>query len=133
MTKTIHSAHSALTRRERQIMDILYRRRRATVADVMTDMPVDLSYSTVRTQLRVLEEKGHVGHEEEGLRYVYSPKVSRGTARRSALTHLVDTFFDGSTEKVVATLLGPDGRRLSEDELARIAELVTRARDEGEQ
>ncbi len=96
-------------------MDILYRRRRATVADVMSDMPGTLSYLTVRTQLRVLEQKGHAWHDEEGLRYVYSPKVPRGTARRSALTHLVDTFFDGSVEKVVATLLGPDGRRLTDD------------------
>ena len=129
MTKTLHTA---LTRRERQIMDILYRRRRATVADVMEDMTGTLSYSTVRTQLGVLEQKGHVRHDEEGLRYVYSPMVPRGTARRSALTHLVDTFFDGSTEKVVATLLGPGGGQLSDEELARIAELVARARDEGE-
>ena len=123
--------HSGLTRRERQIMDILYRRRRATVADVMSDMPGALSYSTVRTQLRVLEQKGHARHDEEGLRYVYIPTVPRGTARRSALAHLVDTFFDGSTEKVVATLLGPDGGRLTDDELTRIADLVARARDEG--
>ena len=113
-------------------MDILYRRRRATVADVMEDMTGTLSYSTVRTQLGVLEQKGHVRHDEEGLRYVYSPMVPRGTARRSALTHLVDTFFDGSTEKVVATLLGPGGGQLSDEELARIAGLVARARDEGE-
>ena len=129
MAKTLHAA---LTRRERQIMDILYRRRRATVADVMEDMTGTLSYSTVRTQLGVLEQKGHVRHDEEGLRYVYSPKVPRGTARRSALTHLVDTFFDGSTEKVVATLLGPGGGQLSDAELTRIAELVAKARDEGE-
>ena len=127
MAKTLHSA---LTRRERQIMDILYRRRRATVADVMQDMTGSLSYSTVRTQLRVLEQKGHVRHDEEGLRYVYSPRVPRGTARRSALTHLVDTFFDGSTEHVVAALLGADGGQLSDDELARIAELVARVRKE---
>ena len=125
------SPHSTLTRRERQIMDILYRRHRATVADVMTAMTGNLSYSTVRTQLGVLEQKGHVRHRVEGLRYVYSPTVPRGTARRSALTHLVDTFFDGSTEKVVATLLGPDGGRLTDEELTRIADLVARARDEG--
>lgn len=111
-------------------MDILYRRRRATAADVMADMSGEPSYSTVRTQLRVLEQKGHVRHEEEGLRYVYSPTVPAGTARRSALTHLVDTFFEGSSEKVVAALLGPDGGALSDEELARIAELVTRARKE---
>jgi len=83
------SSHHALTRRERQIMDILYRRGRATAADVMREMPGDPSYSTVRTQLRVLEEKGHVRHEDQGLRYVYSPAVPRSFARKSALKHLV--------------------------------------------
>src|SRR5574341_1527325 len=94
--------HIVLTRRERQIMDILYRRGRATAGEVMRELPESPSYSTVRTQLRVLEEKGHVKHEEEGLRYVYMPAVPRHAARRSALKHLVDTFFDGSAEKVVA-------------------------------
>ena len=124
---------SALTRRERQIVDILYRRRRATAAEVQADMPGALSYSTVRTQLRVLEQKGHVRHDEEGLRYVYSPTVPRDAARRSALAHLVDTFFDGSTEKVVAALLGTDPGRLSDVDLARIADLVDQARREGRQ
>src|SRR2546429_7897676 len=100
---------AALSRRERQIIDILYRRGRATANEVMADLTGDPSYSTVRTQLRVLEAKGHVRHEEEGLRYVYLPAVARHAARRSALRHLVDTFFDGSTEKVVGALLGPDG------------------------
>src|SRR5437762_11884085 len=95
---------TGLTRRERQIMDILYRRGRATAAEVMSDLPGDPSDSTVRTQLRVLESKGHVRHEEEGLRYIYLPAVARHAARRSALRHLVDTFFEGSTEKVVAAL-----------------------------
>src|ERR1041384_1238249 len=93
--------HITLTRRERQIMDILFRRGRATAAEVMEDLPGDPSYSTVRTQLRVLESKGHVRHGEEGLRYVYAPAVPRHAVRKSALRHLVDTFFDGSTEKVV--------------------------------
>jgi len=123
--------HTALSRRERQIMDILFRRGRATAADVMEELPGDPSYSTVRTQLRVLEEKGHVRHEEEGLRYVYVPVVARHTARKSALRHLVETFFDGSAEKAVAALLGGEGSRLSEDELNRIAELVDKARKEG--
>ena len=122
--------HTALTRRERQIMDILYRRGRAAASDVMEELPGTPSDSTVRTQLRVLEEKGHVRHEEEGPRYVYMPAVPRHAARKSALRHLVNTFFDGSAEKVVAALLGGDGSRLSEDELTRVAELVARARQE---
>jgi predicted transcriptional regulator len=127
MAKTLHT----LTRRERQIMDILYRRGRATAAEVMADMTGDPNYSTVRTQLRVLESKGHVRHEEEGLRYVYIPAVPRHAARRSALRHLVDTFFDGSAEKVVSALLGGETARLSDDELARIADVVARARKGG--
>jgi BlaI family transcriptional regulator, penicillinase repressor len=122
---------TALARRERQIMDILYRRGRATANEVMADLPGDPSYSTVRTQLRVLESKGHVRHEEEGLRYVYMPALARRVARKSALRHLVDTFFEGSTEKVVGALLGGDGGRLSDDELERIAALVANARKEG--
>ena len=122
---------AGLTRRERQIMDILYRRGRATAGEVMADLSGRPRYSTVRTQLRVLESKGHVRHQEEGLRYVYVPAVPRHTARKSALRHLVDTFFDGSTEKVVGALLGGEGARLSEEELQRIAELVARAKKEG--
>jgi BlaI family transcriptional regulator, penicillinase repressor len=125
------SLHVVLTRRERQIMDILYRRGRATAAEVMADLSGQPSYSTVRTQLRVLEEKGHVRHEEQGLRYVYMPALPRHAARKSALRHLVDTFFDGSAEKTVAALLGGEGARLSEDELNRIADLIARARKEG--
>jgi len=117
-----------LSRRERQIMDILYRRGRATAGEVMADLPGGPSYSTVRTQLRVLEAKGHVRHDEDGLRYIYTPARPRSAARRSALRHLVDTFFEGSTEKVVSALLGPDGGRLSPSELDRIAEIVSKAR-----
>ncbi len=123
--------HAALTRRERQIMDILYRRGRATAAEVMGEMPGDPHYSTVRTQLRVLEEKGHVRHEEQGLRYVYTPAVPRHSARKSALKHLVDTFYDGSPEQVVVALLGGDTSRLSDDDLARIEDLVAKARKDG--
>ena len=123
--------HAVLSRRERQIMDILFRRGRATAAEVMADLPGDSSYSTVRTQLRVLEDKGHVRHEEDGQRYVYLPAVARRAARRSALRHLVDTFFDGSAEKVVEALLGGEGARLTDDDLARIAELIAKARKEG--
>ena len=96
----------ALSRRERQIMDILYQLERATVGDVLAKLDGKPNYSTVRAQLRVLEEKGHVRHEEEGLRYVYIPWVPREVARRSALRHVVETFFEGSTEKAVAALLG---------------------------
>src|SRR6266446_9870046 len=120
-----------LTRRERQIMDILYRRSRATAGEVMADLPGEPSYSTVRAQLRVLEEKGHVHHEEVGLRYVYVPTAPRHEVRQSALKHLVDTFFEGSTQKVVAALLGSDGARVSQEELERIAELVEKARKSG--
>lgn len=126
---TNDAIHLVLTRRERQIMDALYRLGRATAAEIMAVLPESPSYSTVRTQLRVLEHKGHVTHEEMGLRYVYWPTVPRRAARRSALRHLVDTFFDGSNAKVVAALLGGDGARLSDEELARIAEIVQRARE----
>jgi len=112
-------------------MDILYRLGKATVGEVLEDLPGGPAYSTVRTQLHVLEEKGHVRHEVEGLRYVYRPAVPRHTARRSALRHLVDTFFDGSAEKVVAALLGSDATRLSDEELDRIAALVEKSRKEG--
>lgn len=111
-------------------MDLLYQKGRATAAEIMKALPGDPSDSTVRTQLRVLEAKGHVRHEEEGLRYVYLPVAPRRTVRKSALRHLVDTFFDGSAEKVVAALLGGEAARLSEDELARIAEMVAKAREE---
>ena len=123
--------HVNLTRRERQIMDILYRRSRATAGEVMADLPGEPSYSTVRAQLRVLEEKGHVHHEEVGLRYVYLPTAPRHEVRQSALKHLVDTFFEGSTQKVVAALLGSDGARVSQEELDRIAALVEKARKAG--
>ncbi len=112
-------------------MDILYRRGRATAGEVMEELTGDPSYSTVRTQLRVLEDKGHIHHEEHGLRYVYMPAVPRHAARKSALRHLVDTFFDGSSEQAVAALLGGEGARLSDDDLKRIADLVTKARKEG--
>jgi predicted transcriptional regulator len=123
--------HATLSRRERQIMDILYRRGRATAGEVMQDLPGQSSYSTVRTQLRVLEDKGHVHHEEQGLRYVYEPAVPRRTARKSALRHLVDTFFDGSTEKTVAALLGGESARVTDEELERIADLIRKARKDG--
>ena len=127
MVKTLHAV---LSRRERLIMDTLYQLGRATAGDLVKALPGEPSDSTVRTQLRVLEAKGHVRHEEEGLRYVYLPVVPRRVVRKSALKHLVNTFFDGSVEKVVAALLGPDGGRLTDDELNRIAEIVAKARAE---
>jgi len=123
--------HTVLTRRERQIMDLLFRRGRATAAEVMEELPGEPSYSTVRTQLRVLEEKGHARHEDDGVRFVYMPAVARHTARKSALRHLVDTFFDGSAEKAVAALLGGEGAKVTDEQLDRIAELIAKARKEG--
>ncbi|MGE0444570.1 MAG: BlaI/MecI/CopY family transcriptional regulator [Vicinamibacterales bacterium] len=121
-----------LSRRERQIMDILFRRGRATAAEVLAEIPGDPTYSTVRTQLRVLEQKGHVRHEQDGPRFVYTPVVRRQTARRSALRHVIDTFFDGSPERVVEALLGGEASKLSAEELERIEALVQKARDDGE-
>ena len=120
-----------LSRREREIMDIVHRLGRASVTDVMTALSGKPAYSTVRAQLRVLEDKGHVRHEEEQLRYVYLPAESPQKVRRSAVKHLVETFFEGSPEKVVEALVGRDGDRLSEEELDRIAQLIDRARREG--
>jgi BlaI family transcriptional regulator, penicillinase repressor len=121
---------NALSRRERQIMDILYKLESASVGQVLAEIAGKPSYSTVRAQLRVLEEKGHVRHEEHGLRYVYAPAVPRDVARRSALRHLVETFFDGSTEKVVAALLGGEVARISPEELDRLARLIAKGRKE---
>jgi predicted transcriptional regulator len=126
-----HTLHTALSRRERQIMDILFRRGRATAADVMAELPSDPSYSTVRTQLRVLEQKGHVRHEQDGLRFIYTPVVARHAARKSALRHVIETFFDGSPEKAVAALLGGEAAKLTDEELTRIAGLIARARKDG--
>jgi BlaI family transcriptional regulator, penicillinase repressor len=121
---------NTLSRRERQIMDILYKLERASVGQVLAEIAGKPSYSTVRAQLRVLEEKGHVRHEEHGLRYVYAPAVPRDVARRSALRHLVETFFEGSTEKVVAALLGGEAARSSPEELDRLARLIAKGRKE---
>lgn len=118
---------SSFSRRERQIMDILYKLERATVADVLSKLSGKPNYSTVRAQLRVLEEKGHVRHEEHGLRYVYVPTVSRDIARRSALRHLVETFFEGSTEKAVAALLGGEVSKISFEELERLAGVIAKS------
>ena len=122
---------SSLSRRERQIMDAIYRRGQATAAEVLEDLPDPPSYSAVRAMLRVLEEKGHLRHEQQGPRYVFLPTVPRERARRSALKQLVRTFFDGSTEQTVAALLDLSARRLSNAELDRLSQLIERARKEG--
>jgi len=119
-----------LTRRERQIMDIVYARGQATVADVLEALPDPPSYSSVRTLLRLLEEKGQLRHEEVGPRYVYAPTIPRDQARRSALRNVLQTFFDGSTEDAVATLLDLDARSRRTD-LDRISALIDKARKEG--
>ena len=128
MVKTLHAV---LSRRERQIIDILYRRGRATAAEVMEDLPGDSSYSTVRTQLRVLEEKGHIRHEQDGPRYVYLPTVGRDRAKKTALRHVLQTFFNGSAEQALSALLDESDSRLSDRELDRLAELIDRARRTG--
>ncbi|HEY3806983.1 MAG TPA: BlaI/MecI/CopY family transcriptional regulator [Kofleriaceae bacterium] len=120
-----------LTRREREIMDILHRRSRATAHEVMDDLADPPSYSAVRTFLRLLEERGHVRHEQDGARYVYTPTVARHDAQRSALAHLVTTFFDGSVEDAVATLVESSKPKLSRSELDRIGSLIAKAKKEG--
>src|SRR5215831_12730517 len=123
--------HASLSRRERQIMDIIYRLGRVTVAEVLPELPGGPAYSTVRAQLRVLEQKGHVRHEEQGQQYIYTPTVPRHAVRQSALKHLVHTFFDGSREKVVSALLGSsESGSVSDEELERIAQIIEKARKE---
>ncbi len=110
-------------------MDILYARGRANASEIHLAMPDPPSYSAVRAKLRVLEEKGHVRHEEAGLRYVFLPTVPREKAKRSALKHLLDTFFDGSTEQALVALLDLSATRLSQRDLDRLADLVARAKE----
>jgi predicted transcriptional regulator len=124
--------HRNLSRRERQIMDILYRRGRASVSEILEAIPDPPTYSAVRAKLRVLEEKGHIRHEEKSLRYVYVPVVARETARRSALRHIVSTFFEGSVEDAVAALLDLSSANLSNAELDRISRLIAEAKEGAE-
>jgi predicted transcriptional regulator len=119
-----------LSRRERQIMDLLFQRGRATAGEVQTALPDPPSYSAVRALLRILEDKGHVSHVQDGARYVYAPRLDREKARTSALRHLVATFFDGSAEQALAALIDTHGRHLADDELDRMAALIERARKE---
>ncbi len=124
-------ASSALSRRERQIMDVIYRQGSATAQDVREQIADAPSYSAVRALLRVLEEKGHVRHRHDGPRYVYSPTVTRGRARQSALRQLLKTFFDDSPEAAVAALLDMSHSDLSDQELGRLAKLIAQAKKEG--
>ena len=124
-------SHAHLSRRERQIMDVLYASGSANVAEVLENLPDPPSYSAVRAMLRVLEDKGHLKHRQEGPRYVYQPTQSRATARRSAMQRLLQTFFDGSTEQAVAALLDMKGDQLADSELRRLSELIEKARKEG--
>ena len=124
------NAHS-LSRRERQIMDILYKRGRATAAEIHQALPDRPTYSAVRAKLRVLEEKGHIRHEEQALRYVYLPLVTRDRAKQSALKHLLETFFDNSAEEAITALLDLPATGLSREKLDRLSELIEKARQEG--
>jgi predicted transcriptional regulator len=124
-------SHIELSRRERQIVDILYSRGRSTAAEVQTALPDPPSYSAVRAMLRILAEKGHVRHEQDGPRYVYLPTVARDNAKRSAMRHMLRTFFDGSAEQAISALLDDASTNLSEAELDRLARMINQARRPG--
>jgi BlaI family transcriptional regulator, penicillinase repressor len=133
MNQIRKDTHRNLSRRERQIMDILYQRGRASASEILAALPDPPSYSAVRAKLRVLEEKGHVRHEAQELHYVYVPTTARDTARRSALRHMLATFFDGSVEQTVAALLDLAAADLSEQDLDRIGLLIEEARQEAQE
>lgn len=120
-----------LSRREREIMDIIFSRGRATATEVMEGMAEPPSYSAVRATLRILEQKGHLKHQHDGARYVYLPTVNRERVRLTALDQLLTTFFDGSAANVVTTLLERQKGSMTEEELDRLAELIAQARKEG--
>ena len=123
--------HHELSRRERQIIDILYAQGRATAAEVQAALPDPPSYSAVRAMLRILEDKGHIRHEQDGPRYVYLPTVARDSAKRSAMRHMLRTFFNGSAEQAISALLDDSSTRLSDAELDRLARLIDQARRSG--
>lgn len=124
--------HLDLSRRERQIIDILYRRGRATAAEVQSSLPDPPSYSAVRAMLRILEEKGHVHHQQDGPRYVYLPTVERDNAKKSAIRHVLQTFFDGSASQAISALLDDPRAKFSDEELDRLAGMIEKARKGGE-
>ena len=123
--------HHDLSRRERQILDILFKTGKASAAEVQAGLPDPPSYSAVRALLRILEEKGHVRHQQDGPRYVYAPTVPRNNAQRSALRHILQTFFDGSAEQAISALLDDQSTKLSNAELDRLASLIDHARKSG--
>ena len=125
------SAAGGMSRRERQIMDILYQRGKASASEVREAMEAAPGYSAVRAMLRVLEEKGHVKHQAEGLKYVYVPVVARDKAKRSAVKHVMETFFNGSAEQIVAALLDVSSTRLTREELDRMSLMIEAAKKEG--
>lgn len=129
MAKTLSPQN--LSRRERQIMDVVYELGRATAAEVLDRLPSPPSYSAVRTLLRILEDKGHLKHDQEGSRYVYLPSIPREKARESALKHVVGTFFGGSAEAALAALLDISSEDISSEELDRLAQLIEQARTQG--
>jgi predicted transcriptional regulator len=119
-----------LSRREREIMDILYQRGKLSAAEVREAMPEAPGYSAVRAMLRILEEKGHVKHQAEGMKYVFAPTVAREKAKRSAVKHLLDTFFADSPAQIVAALLDVSSTRLTREELDRMSEMIEKAKGE---
>src|SRR5436309_2427228 len=122
------TSHPTLSRRERQIIDVLYEKGKATAAEVMESIPDPPSYSAVRAHLATLEQKGHVRHEKDGAKYVFVPTVNPKTAKRSAIRHLVRTFFGGSREQAVAALLDASASELTREELDRLTELLEKAK-----
>lgn len=123
--------HHDLSRRERQILDILFKSGRASAADVQAALPDPPSYSAVRALLRILEEKGHVRHQQDGPRYVYAPTLALDNAQQSALRHILQTFFNGSAEQAISALLDDESTKLSTAELDRLAHLIDHARKSG--
>lgn len=125
------NADHHLSRRERQIMDVLHARAQATAAEVLAALPDPPSYSTVRALLRILEEKGHVKHHRDGARYVYLPRVSKEAARKSALRRVVSTFFQGSVTQAMAALLESSDAEISDSELEKLQQIIKQAKKEG--
>lgn len=127
----MRSNHQTLSRRERQIMDVIYRKRKATAPEVVEALPDAVSADSVRKLIRILEQKGHLVHQRRGRKHVYEPSVPRSVASRSAAEHLLETFFEGSVSKAVAALLNVSRDRLSEDDVEELSNLIEEAAQEG--